>query len=124
MKIFRPLCFLILWLLAGCQDDMCDPGPYEGELTVKLTINNENPEVHLVIFRGKIENHDTLISEYLDESPVYYQLDADNYYSATARYVSGFREILAVDGKRMETSTDDDGCDYGQDMTLNLKLAD
>lgn len=122
----KPVLFIFfpaLLFFMGCEDQ-CDPGPYFGEVKVKLTINDENPDVHVVIFEGKIEKGDTLISEYVSESPVYYELEAEKYYSATARYQSGVREVLAVDGKKMTTTSDDDTCEAAEDFTLNLKLAD
>lgn len=111
--------------LTNCLEDIqCDPGPYYGELRVKVTINDENPEVPLVVYRGRFEKKDTLISEWISESAVYYELEADKYYTATVLYTSGPRQILAIDGKEMSTSEDDDGCRSANDTTLRIGLAD
>lgn len=124
MKIIKALIFIFPLIFINCFEEQCDPGPHIGEMKVRVTINNENPEVHVVIFQGKIEKHDTLISERINHSPVYYNLEAGQYYSGTARYISGIREIIAIDGKTMQTSTDDNNCESAENFTLNLKLVD
>lgn len=122
----RPLkfvCFLGLLLFASCEE-ACDQGPFYGNIKVRLTINDENPEVFVVIFDGKLEERDTLFSEYVSESPIYYEVEAGRYYSGAVSYHSGLREVVAIDGKRMKTSSDDNSCEYAEDFTLNLRLAD
>ena len=115
------ICSSIFW---SCEDEcICDSGPFYGELRVKLTINDENPEVLLTIMEGNIESQDTVISEYIDESNIYYELEADRYYSAVVYYDQGSRQITAIDGRRMRLSEDDCGCDYADNITLNLRLA-
>lgn len=120
------LLMLSLALLGAisCTDDdcSCPSGPYYANLKVKLTINEENPEVLLTIFEGNFESGDTLISEVIDEDKVFYEMEAGRYYSAVVVYVDGAREITAIDGRKMRTSEDDCGCEYGENMTLNLRL--
>ncbi|MEQ8469655.1 MAG: hypothetical protein RIC35_00640 [Marinoscillum sp.] len=108
-----------------CDDTcICDPGPYFADLKVKLTIDDENPEVFLTVFAGNIEDKDTLIAEFVNESTVYYEMEAGRRYSATTHYTRGNRTYIAVDGRKMRISSDDCDCDYGESATLNLRLAD
>lgn len=123
-KLLTALVGLGLVLLMDCQDCSCSDNPCYGQLKVKVTINDENPEVLLTIFEGKIERKDTVLSEWVAKSTVNFDLEADVYYSATVMYKQGVRQILAIDGKEMPISEDDSNCEYGQDTTLNLKLAD
>lgn len=123
MKLLK-LLFLIITLSFGIScDEECQNGLLFGEIKLKVTVNDENPTVHVVLFKGRIENNDTLRSEYVTQPTVHYEVEAGRYYSATARYTSGAREILAIDGKTMDTTTSDDGCEYAEDITLNLRLA-
>lgn len=118
--------FFTTALFIHCDSCDCDPGPFYGELKIKLTINNENPELWLDIFSGRIEDGDTIISEMISTPEVYYELEADNYYSATVAYIKNGRMIVTIDGKKMDIVThgDDCNCESAEDITLNLKLAD
>ena len=109
--------------LIHCDTDNCPSGPYYGDLKVKLTINDENPEVLVVVFEGNYERGDTIFSELVTTSSVTYEMEGDRFYSATAVYMRGPREIWAIDGKEMTVSDDDDdGCPYASDITLRLNL--
>lgn len=117
-----PILLLALFL-TGCDDDcICDRGPFYADMKVKLTINEDNPEVFLTVFDGNIESQDTLIAEWVNESSVYYEMEAGYYYSAVVTYQDGARQITAIDGRKMKTNDDDCGCEYGESMTLNLRL--
>lgn len=119
------LAILVIITFAGCDDScICDQGPFYADLKIKLTIDEENPEVFLTIFYGNIESQDTLIAEFVNESTVFYELEAGRRYAATASYQRGNRTYIAVDGKKMQISSDDCDCDYGESATLNLRLAD
>lgn len=118
--------FLILTtcLFISCDEDCsCPSGPFYGELKIKVTINDENPEVDLVIMRGRIEDADTILVETVTETKVFYEFEADLRYSATATYRKGSKTIVAIDGKLMDVFSDDCDCDYAENITLNLKLA-
>ncbi len=130
MKI-KFLLFLIgsLVFFANCDEDCngvfqsCDSGPFYGDVNVRVSTSVENPEVEIVIYRGRIEKKDTVIHEFVNENSTIYSLEADTYYSGTAVYKDGIKDVLAINGKRLTTSTDDCNCDYADNMNLNLKLA-
>lgn len=122
----------LLLLLMTCgltlmQCDTCDcsnSGAY-GTLKVRFTTNEDYPEVLITVFEGKIENQDTVESAYFKESPAKFELEAGYFYSATAHYVNGNKEIIAVDGKNMDVSSDDDcDCTTVPNVRLDLRLVD
>lgn len=124
-KLAIPIFFLLLMAFIHCDDGcVCDPGPFYADLKIKVTINDENPEVFLTVFAGKIESRDTLIAEFVSESTIFYEMEAGHYYSATTTYTRGNRTYIAVDGRKMNLSSDDCDCDYAENATLNLRLAD
>lgn len=127
-KILTILTLIILSVFISCSDDdcslvICDSGPYYGDLNVLVTINDENPDVELVIYEGKIERNDTVIYDVLNESNMIYELIAGKYYSGTVIYQDGIKEILAINGRSLDITTDDCDCKRGANRRLNLRLA-
>ena len=120
MKKILLISFALLMATISCTDDscFCNSGPFYADMKVKLTINDENPEVFLTVFEGNFEAQDTLIAEWINESTVYYEMEAGRYYSAVVVYQDGARQITAIDGRKMKTSEDDCGCDYAESFTL------
>jgi hypothetical protein len=85
--------------------------PDSADLTVKVTINNENPRVPLVIYKGKIEDQ---VIDYIDtaiNSDYYLWVKVDEYYSVEAKYKSGNKTIIAVDGDKIKTKKNSTECD-------------
>lgn len=118
------LLFLMIMSLAwsSCDECTCDANQLIGELKIRLTLDEENPEVLITIFEGKIENQDTIFSGYVVDTEIFLDLDANVYYSATAHYVKSGRNYVAVDGREMTTSTDECDCEYANNRTLDLRL--
>ncbi len=123
-KIQLALIMLSAMLLIRCDHCDCPSGLALGELTIKLTINKENPDILVTLFEGNIEKGDTLFSEYWSDDRAYYELLPGKRYSATAHYYLQGKEIVAIDGKKMQTSYDECDCEYGEDLTFNLRLVD
>jgi hypothetical protein len=85
--------------------------PDWGELYVRVTINDENEYVPLVIYRGNFENDDI---EYIDtayEKDYYLDVPLNKFYSVIAEYISGQDTICAVDGDKIRTKKNYDDCD-------------
>ncbi|MEQ8241647.1 MAG: hypothetical protein RIA69_20710 [Cyclobacteriaceae bacterium] len=121
------VCLMVLLAITSCDencDDFCPSGPLLSRLKINLTINEENPEVEVTLFRGRIERQDTVLEEVVSELVARYELDADGYYSATARYKKGNKEILAINGKKFSLTEDDCGCEKAQNYSMNLTLKD
>lgn len=114
--------FILLLIGFSCEEDPfvfdvnCDEcyinEPDSADLIVDITINEENPFVPLVFYRGDVEEEniewiDTAYSETL-----YLYSPVNEYYSIKAFYKSGNQTIIAVDGDRMKTSMVSDVCNY------------
>ena len=72
--------------------------PTDGEMYLKLTINNDNKSIPVAFYRGKLEDnallfYDTLTKEYFDTL-----LPVGNYYTVTAEYLKEGKKIIAIDG--------------------------
>lgn len=113
----------LVCLSYACDGCVCDSS-LVGRLTVKLTINEENPKVLLTVFKGNIETRDTILSNYISKESVSYEdFEPGHTYSATARYVQDGKNIIAVDGKKMRIKSDlCDDCESVGNIRLNLRL--
>lgn len=111
----------------GCFSS-CDSGPFFSDLEIKLTVNDENKEVPIEVFRGLYDDgvliiKDTISSGDLIDGRVIYNLEAGIKYAASATYQDGAKTIIAIDGGEMSLASDDCDCDYPTKLTLNLRLA-
>jgi hypothetical protein len=85
--------------------------PDSADLMVKITINEENPFVPLVFYKGKIEDG---IVEWIDTattSELYLYSPVESYYSIKAIYKNEGRTVIAVDGDRLNTRQVSGVCD-------------
>lgn len=120
IKTFLISLFIIL--VFSCEqnpfifDVNCDECYFEkpdsADLIVDITINEENPFVPLIFYKGKAEEGniewiDTAYSETL-----YLYSPVDQYYSIKAFYKSGEQTIISIDGDKLKTTRVSDVCDY------------
>jgi len=122
-KHFYIFLFLLIVILISCErntkfslekfdcSECYQIKPDSADLSVKVTINSENPWVPLVIYKGKIEDHnidfiDTAICE-----DYYLWVKVDEYYSVEAKYKSGNKTIIAVDGDKIKAKKNSNECD-------------
>ncbi len=120
LKVFFTVLFILF--IFSCEqnpfifDVNCDEcyfdRPDSADLIVDITINEDNPFVPLVFYKGKVEEDniewiDTAYSETL-----YLYSPVDQYYSIKAFYKSGVQTIIAVDGDKLKTTQVSDVCDY------------
>lgn len=136
-------CFLF-FIFSSCDDfwdsmsdteDDCDYSdcdteePLTAPLQIKLTINSENTDVEIIVYKGNIEDKDTVIVDTVNETSFETELRLDEYYSATAKYSVGDKTVIAVDGDIIEKISTD-LCDStcwevkGGDLDLRLKYTD
>jgi hypothetical protein len=113
------LLFIIPVLLAGCGDvfnfevdcDQCyTVEPDSGDIHVRVTINDENPYVPLVIYKDKVEEG---VIEYIDTAyneDYYLWVAIKKPYSAKAKYIDGDKIIYAVDGDQVGIRKVSDVC--------------
>ena len=85
--------------------------PENSELIINVTINNENPEVPITIYRDKIESGRIRIRDTVSETKIYIEVPLNHYYSVKAEYKMGNDSVFAVDGERIETRRITDQCD-------------
>lgn len=99
--------------------------PQSGELEIKLTINSENQQVPVYIYRGNFEDNivvDTIISE--DE---FFKFDVslNCFYTAVAKYIKVNDTIMVIDGteiKKLSGYNCDSLCWTVTGGKINLKL--
>ena len=144
MRRFRyiSLSLLVLWGLftySGCNnDDDCDPDtefyppsgcdtdyPLYGDLSVRLSINEENPEVVLEIYRDSYEQGEFVLRDTVNTESVSYSLELDEYYSVAAFYKQGRNTIVALDGDRIKRKENQEcgwTCYSIRSKTVNVRL--
>lgn len=117
--------------LAGCNNDDCDASfscdtvqPTYGTLTIRVSTNTENPRIPIAVYKGYIEDSALYFVDTISQSTDYY-VDLDQRYSGSATYRDGGNRIIAIDGDRVNLTTENN-CDYTcykvQDGTLQLSL--
>lgn len=135
MKKIFPILLLSILLISGCwtDDDMdCETSfscvtipPEFGDLTIKVTIDAENPVVPVTIFLGNFEDGDTIYHEDLTSESRTFEVWVDEKYSATAIYQQGGNTIRAIDGDRVVLKSEEDcyeTCYTVNDGNINLRL--
>lgn len=134
MKRINAFLFLIVFAIiaspivhsCGYSSDCFDSKPEQGEIKVKLTIDDTNDTVIVKIYQGVIENNKLLIEDTLTIASKTYNLPVNSYYSASAEYNHEGKLIRAVDGDRISVSESED--DYGyvcwnlRNIVLDLRL--
>jgi len=126
MKKKKLLYFLVLFpvianLILSCDENFdflevdCSEcyriKPDTGELIIHVTINDENPDVPIAIYRDRIESGRIRIRDTVSEKTVYIEVPLNHYYSVEAKYKTGNDSIVAVDGDRIKTHRVTDQCD-------------
>ena len=106
----------------------CDTGPFYGILFIKLTENDENPQIPIEIYEGNFDDgililQDTVPISEIDKDQVFYELEAGFYYTVAVQYQQGAKTIIAIDRAELALESDDCDCSYPTDRTLNLRLA-
>lgn len=116
--------FMIIIELPSCKNDgsnasqncfdYCDPEkPDSAYITIKVTINGQNPYVPVVLYRDKFNPDKQLVIERVDTARVenfMLRVSVNQYYSVEAKYISGNKIIYAVDGSIFDTYKQE-GCD-------------
>ena len=99
--------------------------PFEGNMHVKLTINDENPAVPITIYTGKLEDGVIFLRDTITESIYDTLLPVDNFYTVAAKYNKGPSTIIAIDGDKISASntvTCDSNCWNVKPGSVNVKL--
>jgi len=86
--------------------------PDSADLLIYLTINQDNPEVPLVIYRGNFEDGEVDFVDTARESTYTLYSAIDQYYSVTAEYKVEGKTVIVVDGDVMKAKDASSSCDY------------
>ncbi len=134
--------FVILTTVISCEEDYdyvaeedcidydystCNTiEPVHEYLKIDLTIDDDNPKVQLIIFKGYFEDSDTLFCDSLEAAYYELNLTLNQYYSVQANYLYDNKLIQAVDGTYLEKKTHvtcDSTCWYttGDEVDVRLK---
>ena len=105
-------CNEYLGLTVDCDDECFDYKPDTADLLIYVTLNEENPEVPIVLYRGNVERNLVDWIDTVTESPYHLPSAVDQYYSLTAEYKVGNKKIVAVDGDRMKAKDASESCGY------------
>lgn len=123
-----PLLFSLIVLgLLSCGDEYlldnvdCSecytPKPEFGPVTVEITINSENKQVPVKVFKGKYEEkylNDFSSAVHIDtisQSSFVVDLKVNEYYSVAAEYIKDGKKTIVVDGDKLKLYQVSDNCD-------------
>ncbi len=91
-------------------NDCYEIKPDSADIIVHVTINDENPVVPLIVYRGPVEDNNI---EYVDTSygdTYYLYVKVNTDYSVKAKYKSGDKTVYAVDGDKIKIKHVTDAC--------------
>lgn len=96
-------------------------------LNIKLTINSENPKVPITIYQGKFDDNNIVLIDTATTSTYSALLDPGNYYTVSARYISGNKIINSIGGdnvKKIQNYVCDSICWTVQEGNVDVRLKD
>jgi len=128
----------LLMLLCACREKILtenvdcaecySPEPDTVFLYVDLTINEDFPEVPLVLYRGDVEQADVDYVDTAYASPYMVAVAVDQKYSVKAKYRKDDRTLYAIGGTRIKillvTATCDQDCYVVKNDRINVKIRD
>ncbi|MFH0866387.1 MAG: hypothetical protein V1904_09330 [Bacteroidota bacterium] len=138
--IFSCFSLLVFLAIASCNDsydsdsvdcstydysDCVTSEPYDGRMYVKLTINDENINVPIAIYRGNLEDNDLYLADTAKNEYYDTLLPVDGFYTVTAEYKRNGEKIFAVDGddiKKSHADVCDSVCWDVKTGSVNLRL--
>lgn len=85
--------------------------PQAVEVSIRFTIDEENPEVSYTVYCGTVENGEVVFEGKSVSTSYKAYLDIDCYYSVKAEYHRNGVRIYAVDGKELRTRKEESACD-------------
>ena len=118
----KALIVLVLLTLAGSCDEFlgltvdCDDcwgfKPDSADLLIHLTVDQDHPEVPIVIYRGNFEDGEVDFVDTARASTYTLYSAVDQYYSVTAEYKVDGKTIIAVDGDVMKAKDASSSCEF------------
>jgi hypothetical protein len=104
-------CNEYLGLTVDC-DECYYPEPDSADLTIYLTIDENHPEVPIILYRGDVEDGQEDWIDTARETPYRLYSAVDQFYSVTAEYKVNGKTIIVIDGDELKPKHVSDACDY------------
>lgn len=130
--------FVLISLLAGCTSEVKDCYTYDysdcntiepqsGTMVIKLTINDENPNVIVQVFKGDFDSPDRVLmkTDTLDDELWRVDLPTGRFYSVAAWYKVNGKTLVAIDGDELKIKANvvcDSTCYEVKDGHADVKL--
>lgn len=114
-NLILPFAIIFFYLTTSCDDNRTEPcypsKPIEAELTIHLTAPNEYDTIPFMVFRGRVEEKDTILIDTAYTETHYFWFETGQYYSTQATYTVAGKEVIVTDGKKLRTvnNSDDSG---------------
>lgn len=128
MKNLLVLVQFLSIIAISCKDNYTDCGncegiePYFGQINIELTINSDNPKVPIEIYKGKAENNLLYSTDTLSSVSSSISVEINHFYTVKAKYKSGARTIVSVDGDDVKSIACDSACWGVQNGNIDVRL--
>jgi len=100
--------------------------PYEWQMDIEVTINNQNRNVPIWIYEGKYNDTSHLVyTDTLSISTTSVYLPLNKYYYTKAKYVVSGKNVYAIDGvffKKYSRTVCDSNCWYIKNNKMDVRL--
>jgi hypothetical protein len=104
-----PACKESTLLFPKCSECYTQRPAFDG-IVLKVTINQENPRVPLVFYRGPYENGNIEFRDTARFNKQVFTLQTDVYYTIVAKYRKESRPYYVISGAKMSTHYDESSC--------------
>ncbi len=121
VKIYA-LIILLTWPFLSCErydpvnvgevdcSNCFNPRPEWVPLSIKVTINDQNPYVPFTIYIGNFEDGNIDWVDTASNADFHVDVHPDQYYSVKAEYKDGSNIIFAIDGDKIKMNYSENSC--------------
>ena len=109
-----------------CSECYTDEPEY-GEIELKLTINDENPEIKITLYKEKFDATNPIYSEIVETTSIQLVIRTNIEYVVKAEYLKNGRSYHVVNRAKLKTKLDKENCDehcyyiVGKSVDLRIK---
>lgn len=121
IKYFIAYLALIICITTGCIPELfieevdCSecyvPRPEQSELIVTVSFDERNTLIPIVVYKGFLEDRDTIAVDTLTQREGYVMVPVDQYYTVAAEYQTSYGVVYAIDGDELKTIKITGQCD-------------
>ncbi len=76
--------------------------PETGYLVIDFTLDDENTQIPITVFSGKVDQSPVVYHAVCDTTPLYLEVPMNGYYSVKAAYKHGNDSVYAIDNGKFE----------------------